>query len=312
MIRFSSSCEVKVLVNVTTSLQLFLEYLQIEKNCSQYTIVYYEKDIIDFTQFMREEAIDELSKVTYTDVRIYLTNLYKKQYARRSVARKISSLRSFYKFLLREKMVIENPFTLVSLPVKDQKIPNFLYEEDLSKLFSVSDLKTVLGQRDQALLELLYATGIRVGECCQIQLEDIDFTLGTILVNGKGKKQRYVPIGSFAEQALVQYLTDGRKKLLDKSNKQTESVFLNFRGGNLTPRGVSVVLTKLLERASSTIHISPQSLRNTFAAHMLNEGADIRVVQELLGHSHLSSTQIYGHVTQERLNTIYRSSHPRA
>lgn len=209
-------------------------------------------------------------------------------------------------------MVIENPFTLVSLPVKDQKIPNFLYEEDLSKLFSVSDLKTVLGQRDQALLELLYATGIRVGECCQIQLEDIDFTLGTILVNGKGKKQRYVPIGSFAEQALVQYLTDGRKKLLDKSNKQTESVFLNFRGGNLTPRGVSVVLTKLLERASSTIHISPQSLRNTFAAHMLNEGADIRVVQELLGHSHLSSTQIYGHVTQERLNTIYRSSHPRA
>jgi integrase/recombinase XerC len=312
MLRFSSPCEVFSVKNVKISLNLFLEYLQIEKNYSQYTVVYYQRDIEDFFAFLKEQAIQDVSEVTYSDARLYLTSLHQKNYSRRTVSRKISSLRSFYKFLMREKIVKENPFTLVSLPKKEQRIPNFLYKQELEVLFQVSDLSTPIGQRNHALLELLYATGIRVGECCQINLGDIDFSLGTILVKGKGNKQRYVPFGSFAQEALERYIGDGRKKLAEKTSNDSQRLFLNFRGGPLTPRGVRYILDYLMKQASATIHISPHVLRHTFATHMLNEGADMRTVQELLGHAHLSSTQIYTHVTKEHLRNIYMSHHPRA
>lgn len=298
--------------NVNNSLQMFKEYLQIERNYSEYTIVHYEQEIVNFQEFMKQHMLLDYSDVTYSDVRLFLTELYTKQYSRRTVARKISSLRSFFRYLLREKMITDNPFSLVSLPKKEQRIPHFLYEEELEKLFETPDLSTMTGQRDQALLELLYATGIRVSECCQIQLQDIDFSLGTILVHGKGKKQRYVPFGSFAEHALQQYVNEGRQRLLEKVSVKTNQLFLNFRGGPLTTRGVRVILNNLLKKASATIHISPHVLRHTFATHLLNEGADLRTVQELLGHSSLSSTQIYTHVTKDHLQKIYMSSHPRA
>ncbi|MFC4320192.1 tyrosine recombinase XerC [Litchfieldia salsa] len=294
------------------SLSLFIEYLQIEKNYAKNTVHGYEKDILDFITFMNQEGISSFIEVTYSDVRLFLTKLYVKQYSRRSVARKISSMRSFYKFLVREELCIENPFTLVSLPKKDHKIPSFLYQEEIEHLFKVSDLTTPLGQRNQALLEVLYATGIRVSECCQIQMSDIDFSLGTVLVNGKGSKQRYVPFGEYASKALLDYISKGRLALLEKSRSTSNFLFLNFRGGNLTTRGVRLILSKLVDQTSSTIHISPHVLRHTFATHLLNEGADMRSVQELLGHAHLSSTQIYTHVTKEHLKKIYMSSHPRA
>ncbi|MCH1623794.1 tyrosine recombinase XerC [Fredinandcohnia quinoae] len=298
--------------NVKKSLQLFIEYLQIEKNYSQYTIVHYEQAIEDFILFMNQQLLLHFSDITYSDVRLYLTELYNQQFARRTVARKISSLRSFFQFLLREKLIIDNPFSLVSLPKKDQTIPHFLYKEELEKLFEASDRSTSTGQRDQALLEILYATGIRVSECCQIQLQDIDFSLGTILVHGKGNKQRYVPFGSYADHALHEYISNGRKQLMEKSTLRTNHLFLNFRGGSLTTRGVRHILNNIIKRASSTIHISPHVLRHTFATHLLNEGADMRSVQELLGHKNLSSTQIYTHVTKDHLRYIYMSSHPRA
>ncbi|MBD1380034.1 tyrosine recombinase XerC [Metabacillus arenae] len=298
--------------NVKNFLNLFVDYLQIERNCSQYTTVNYATDIKEFYVFMNEEGIGELRDITYQDIRLYLTKLHQKEFARTYISRKISSLRSYFKFLLREKYLQENPFSLVSLPKKEQRIPNFFYEDDLNELFSLSDLSTPLGQRDQALLELLYATGIRVSECCDIRLQDLDMYLDTVLVNGKGKKQRYVPFGSFAHEKLKLYLEDGRITLLNKQNNHHDMLFVNHRGGPLTTRGVRHVLNELIKKTSKTLHIHPHMFRHTFATHLLNGGADLRSVQELLGHAHLSSTQVYTHVSKEHLRKSYLSHHPRA
>ncbi|KAA0547948.1 tyrosine recombinase XerC [Bacillus sp. BGMRC 2118] len=293
-------------------LQSFTEYLQIERNYSAYTIVYYNQDIEEFVLFLGQQSINHITMTTYVDVRLYLTELYNQKLARKTVARKISSLRSFFKFLMREAIVQDNPFALVSLPKKQSKIPQFLYEDELNQLFHVTDITTPLGQRNQAILELLYATGIRVSECCKLQLADIDFSIGTILVNGKGNKQRYVPFGSFASDALELYIHDGREKLVKQFSTNTNTLFVNFRGNPLTTRGVRLILNELIEKSSLSVHISPHVLRHTFATHMLNEGADLRTVQELLGHNHLSSTQVYTHVTKDRLKNVYNTHHPRA
>ncbi|GGJ55868.1 integrase/recombinase XerC [Anoxybacillus voinovskiensis] len=298
--------------NLKISLQLFIEYLQIEKNYSQYTIACYAHDIEQFFAFMHEQSIGRLDEVTYSDVRLYLTKLHNERFTSRSISRKISSLRSFYKFLLREKKVVENPFALATLPKKEQKIPHFLYEQELECLFHVNDVNTALGQRNQALLELLYATGIRVSECCHIQLSHIDFSLSTILIYGKGNKQRYVPFGRFAKEALERYVQNGRNELLQKGNVAHSYLFVNFRGRPLTPRGVRYVVNEIVEKAALTQKVSPHVFRHTFATHLLNEGADMRTVQELLGHARLSSTQIYTHVTKDRLRDIYLHAHPRA
>ncbi|WP_243289885.1 tyrosine recombinase XerC [Bacillus sp. FJAT-47783] len=300
--------------NVKKYLNLFIEYLQIEKNYSKYTIVNYVHDIEEFILFLQEEGIHGLNDVSYSDIRIFLTKLHEKNFSRKSISRKISSLRSFYKFLLREKWVEENPFTLVSMPKKEQKVPEILYERELEKLFSISNTLKPLGQRDQALIELLYATGIRVSECCQITLSEIDLDLDTVLVHGKGSKQRYVPFGSYAHDAIEKYIQAGRQTLVGKLpvNEQHSYLFVNHRGKPLTPQGVRYVINELLKRCALTIRISPHTFRHTFATHLLNEGADMRSVQELLGHQHLSSTQVYTHVTKEHLRKIYTSYHPRA
>lgn len=293
-------------------IQEFNTYLQIEKNASHYTIEYYLDDLQEFSLFLEEEGINALQDVDQQVARLFLTRLYKEQLSRRTVSRKISSLRSFYRFAERENIVDHNPFVQVSLPKTDKPIPGFLYKEELEKMFAANDLNSPLGQRDQALLELLYATGIRVSECQQLRLRDIDFSIGTVLVMGKGSKQRYVPFGSFAQQALERYIESGRTALLAKSNQASEFIFLNARGAPLTVRGIRKVLDKIVERAALTIHVHPHKLRHTFATHMLNEGADMRTVQEMLGHENLSSTQIYTHVTKDYLRKVYMNSHPRA
>ncbi|MEW4283741.1 tyrosine recombinase XerC [Priestia koreensis] len=298
--------------NVKSFLNSFLEYLQIEKNYSKYTIVSYTKDIEFFLAFMEAEGIETLKQVTYADTRLFLTKLHKEQYSKRSIARKISSLRSFYRYLHREQLVEQNPFALVSLPKKEQKTPRFLYEEELQQVFEVSDLTTPLGQRNQAILELMYATGIRVSECSNIQLQDLELSFQTVLINGKGKKQRYVPFGKYALHALEAYLGDGRLTLLQKGKADTKTLFLNARGGPLTNRGIRLIINKVMEQTADHIRISPHVLRHTFATHMLNHGADLRTIQELLGHENLSTTQIYTHVSKERLKSVYMDAHPRA
>ncbi|MFG6115129.1 tyrosine recombinase XerC [Halobacillus sp. MO56] len=291
---------------------LFLEYLQIEKNASSLTIQHYEKDVDAFFLFMQTEGIPSIRDVDYPLIRIFLTRLYQQKLSRRSVSRKLSCMRSFYRFLEREGKVNHNPFINVSLPKEGKPIPEFFYEEELERLFSVNDLSTPLGQRNQALLELMYGTGIRVSECVGTKVEDIDFTIGTILVRGKGRKERYVPFGQFASKAMKMYIEDGRSRLLRNSNKKPDHLFLNAKGGTLSDRGVRLILDKMVEKAAMTVNIHPHKLRHSFATHMLNQGADLRAVQELLGHENLSSTQIYTHVTKDHLRKIYRDSHPRA
>ncbi|WP_254505747.1 tyrosine recombinase XerC [Bacillus altitudinis] len=292
---------------------LFIEYLQIEKNYSALTISGYTEAIEEFVRFMNIQGIDGFEEVSYQDTRIYLTEAYEKGLTRRTISKKVSALRSFYKFLLREQLVKENPFLLVNLPKQDKRIPSFLYEEELKELFTVSDVNTPLGQRNQAILELLYATGMRVSELCSLKESDLDLSMDTVLVHGKGSKQRYVPFGSYAHEALSTYLEDGRQKLKVKGKDRADShVFLNQRGAPLTDRGVRFILTELMKKASGTLHIHPHMLRHTFATHLLNEGADLRSVQELLGHSNLSSTQVYTHVSKDSLRKTYMSHHPRA
>ena len=293
------------------SLYTFIEYLTIEKNYSEHTVSQYKKDIEDFFMFMNEQGISDICEVDVNVARLYMTSLYEKRYAKRSISRKISSLRSFYKLLNREKIVEDNPFSYVSTPKLEKRLPQFFYEEELEHLFHVCDESTPIGQRNKALLELLYGTGIRVSECVNIELQHIDEFLSVILVKGKGNKERYVPFGSMAKNAIVQYINDGRKKLMD--NKQSHSfLFVNHRGGKLTDRGIRHILNDLIEKTAKLSHIHPHMLRHTFATHMLNNGADLRSVQELLGHSSLSSTQVYTHVTKEHLRRSYLKHHPRA
>lgn len=292
--------------------RLFLQYLQVEKNYSQYTIEYYHGDLLDFRLFMSEQSITEFEQVEYSDVRLFLTKLFNQKLSRKSVARKISSLRSFYKFLLREKLASQNPFAGVSIPKVDKRLPNFFYEEELAILFQACDISDPIGQRNRAILELLYATGIRVSECCSIHLQDIDMELSTLLVHGKGRKDRYVPFGNFAEVALERYITEGRKAIMQQNKQSHDVLLVNFRGGPLTTRGLRTVLNKIVEQSSLNSKIHPHKLRHSFATHLLNNGADMRTVQELLGHENLSSTQIYTHVTKDYLKKTYMEHHPRA
>lgn len=290
----------------------FIEYLNIEKNASQYTVKFYSGDLMSYFQFLKSEKIKCVTDVRQQDVRLFLTTLYDRQLSRASVSRIISTLRSFYFFLEREDIVTNNPFSHISLPRQKRTIPNFFYKEELEKLFHVCDLTDPLGQRNQAILEILYGTGIRVSECQSLQIDNIDFYLDTILVFGKGKKERYIPFGQHARRALRTYINEGRNKLLEKSNDETNIVFLNARGTPLTDRGIRYILEKIVKDAALTLDIHPHKLRHTFATHLLNEGADLRTVQELLGHENLSTTQIYTHVTKDRLRSIYMNSHPRA
>jgi len=300
------------LSNFTQKLNMFVEYLQIEKNASPLTVKYYQNDLQNYFNFLYSEGIQSVNDTDDKVVRLYLTTLYDQQLSRRSVSRKVSSMRSFYRFLEREGLLTANPLAQVTLPKLEKTLPGFLYKEELEKLFEANDTTTPTGQRDQAILEILYGTGIRIAECRGLRLSDIDFAIGTILVRGKGFKERYVPFGRFAEIAMETYIQEGRNQLLKNKNEQTDYLFLNARGNPLTERGIRYILNKVVKKAALTVNVHPHKLRHTFATHMLNEGADLRIVQELLGHESLSTTQIYTHVTKDHLRKVYMDSHPRA
>lgn len=299
------------MTNVKNLLKLFVEYLQMERNYSQYTIDHYQHVICDFFLFMSEQTIYEVKNVQYLDAQNYLTLLYDKKLSRKTVAKKISVLRRFYKFLLGENYVQENPFVLVMIPKTEKKSPDFFSEDELQLLFRSCETETTLGQRNKALLEFLYGTGICVSECCQIRLKDVDFYISTVLVHGKGKKDRYVPFGSCAKDSLEEYINNGRKILL-LGKEPLDALFVNHRGGQLTTRGVRKILNQMIEKSALDSSIHPHKLRHSFATHLLNNGSDLHSVQELLGHTFLSSTQVYTHVTNEHLRKTYMVHHPRA
>lgn len=287
-------------------LEDYLKYLKYQKHYSDKTIDSYEIDIVEFLYFLKEEAIDYLT-VNYDDIRFFLMRLNEKDNKSTTVARKMSSLRSFYRFLINNDRVKNNPFTLIRTPKKEKKLPRFFYYNELEELFKVPDLATALGQRDRLILEVFYASGVRVSELINIKIRDIKND--EIKILGKGNKERIARLGEYALESLSLYLSDGYMKL---NIKGSEYLFLNNNGEKLTSRGIRYILDRIIEKTTIGKKISPHMLRHSFATHLLNEGCDILSVQELLGHESLSSTAIYTHVTTDRLKEVYYKSHPRA
>ncbi|MBP2100323.1 tyrosine recombinase XerC [Enterococcus rivorum] len=292
--------------------ELFLSYLIVEKGYSEKTKIAYNEDLCDFLDFLKASGDNNYLAVDHLDVRTYLSFLYDKKYSRNSISRKIASLRSFYQFLLKNEEIKENPFSYVHMKKKQLRLPRFFYEKEMDALFESAQGTRPLDLRNQALLEILYGTGIRVSECANLTLQAIDFSAGVLLIHGKGNKDRYVPFGSFASDSLKEYLDYGRAILMTKYGKEHNYVFINHHGEQITPTGIEYVLNQLIKKSTLNSDIHPHMLRHTFATHLLNNGADMRTVQELLGHANLSTTQIYAHVTKESLQKNYRTFHPRA
>jgi len=289
----------------------YINYLTYEKRYSDHTIASYEKDIKNWMTFLNNKNISFVN-ITYKEVRLFLQECYNKKLARTSVGRTMSAIKMFYRFLVSEGIIDSNPITLVKAGKGVSSLPKFLYEQEMNALFEQVDTSDSLGIRNYALLELLYATGIRVAECCDLKLSYFDFDGGMLLIHGKGGKMRYVPIGEFAVSAMEDYFEKARPELAGKSRVETDVVFLNHRGTALTDRGVRDILKRLTEATSENIKLAPHMIRHTFATHLLDNGADLRAVQELLGHANLSSTQIYTHVSKDRLKAVYEMAHPRA
>jgi integrase/recombinase XerC len=290
-------------------IERFTEYLVSERHYSEHTLTSYLTDISSLTDFLSREEFGSLEGVTSRIARFYTATLHE-QYSPRTIARKISSLRSLYNFLQDEDYIEENPFQYVELPKQQKSLPRFIYPDEIETLFDSIDTSNALGRRNYLILEFLYGTGVRVTELCSIKLSDIDYFQNLVLIHGKGSKDRYVPLHDRLINELSDYVITTRKNLLKKN--ESKHLFLNFRGNPITPRGVRMVINKIMLNSGETLKISPHTLRHTFATHLLNNGADLRSVQELLGHENLSSTQIYTKVSKEKLKESYMKAHPRA
>lgn len=285
----------------------FLNMLKVERNFSAHTLKSYHDDLVQFNHFLEQELIN-LRTFEYKDARNYLSYLYSQNLKRTTVSRKISTLRTFYEFWMTQDETIINPFVQLVHPKKENYLPQFFYEEEMEALFETVAKDTKKGLRDRVILELLYATGIRVSELVNIQLKDIDMSLPGVKVLGKGNKEHFVPFGEFCRQSIEQYLREF------KPIQHTKHSFLlvNMNGAPITERGVRYVLNDVVKRTAGVTEIHPHKLRHTFATHLLNQGADLRTVQSLLGHVNLSTTGRYTHVSNQQLRKVYLNAHPRA
>ena len=282
----------------------FLNYLKVVKKYSDYTITSYKIDLLELYDFTTD-----LINIDNIVVREYLDYLYSKKIKRNTISRKISSIRSFYNYILNENHIKTNPFKDISKIKKDGSLPKYIKDNDLEKLFNVFDKEKTLDQRNLLILEMLYATGIRVGELVNIKLNDIDHYNKSIKILGKGRKERIVFYGSFCEDILDLYLNNGRKELLKVPN---DYLFLNKNGTKLSSRYIGKIIDKAIKVCEVDYHISPHTLRHTFATDLLNNGADLMSVKELLGHSSINTTSIYTHITNEQIKKVYANAHPRS
>lgn len=286
----------------------FLAFLECEKNYSSNTIVGYRNHLELFYLFLCDKKINSYCNVDYAVIRNYINYLYDKKYNNKSICNHISSLRSFFKYLKQEDIIQNNPMILIQNPKIEKKLPKFLYYNDMEKILNEPDLKTDIGIRNSLILELLYNTGVRVSELVGIQIKDIDQQERKIIINGKGNKQRIVLYGNRCQQLLNAYLKI-RNNFLKYPN---DYLLLGVKGEKINVRVIRTIINDISNRVGINMKISPHTFRHTFATHMLNEGADLRSVQELLGHENLSTTTIYTHVTNERLRNVYLHTHPRA
>ncbi len=285
----------------------FIGYLKVERNASRYTVRNYDADLREFFAFLKSEGIASLDEVNKDVLRDYLYQLMEQGFARTSIARKLSAVRSFYKYLQREEMVSVSPAATISSPKLDRKLPVFLSQEETNRLVEAPDVTKPAGQRDRAFLELLYASGLRVSELAGLDIGQVDLEAREIRVWGKGSKERIVLMGDPAAKALTTYLDQGRPRL---NKRDIPAVFLNQDGGRLTVRSVQSLVQSYAKSVGISKDVYPHMVRHTFATHLLNGGADLRVVQELLGHASLSTTQIYTHVSKAQAKKVYLAAHP--
>lgn len=297
----------------------FLEHLQYQRNASVHTLRNYASDLNQFLEFLTLSPAGEarpgpeLTQIDNLTIREFLGMLYKRRNKKSSAARKLATLRSFMKYLSNQGVIPANPAKVVASPKQEKKLPDYLSLATVVELVESPDGATDLGKRDRAILEMLYACGLRASELIGLDIGDMDLREGILRVLGKGRKERVVPVGRRALQALREYLAV-RKNLIKKGSEESaaEAVFLNFRGGRLTAHSVGFILDRHVAKLAQRLKVHPHTLRHTFATHMLSAGADLRAIQELLGHESLSTTQKYTHVSTEQLVRVYRSCHPRA
>ncbi len=298
----------------------FLEHLRYERNVSSHTLRNYESDLVQFLDHLAppdasgKRKFPEITDIDHLTIREWMGSLHQDQKKKSSIARKLAALRTFFQFLVREGLLELNPAKLVSTPRKEKKLPQHLSIEDAVRFIETPDTNTELGKRDRAILELMYATGVRVGELVTLNVADLDFRNQLIRVTGKRRKQRIVPFGDPAAEALQTYL-----KVRDKflavapvSLRDEGAMFLNYKGTRITTRSIGRMVEKYIRICSGIHNISPHALRHSFATHLLDSGADLRDIQELLGHARLSTTQIYTHVSMEKLIEVYDKAHPKA
>jgi integrase/recombinase XerC len=299
----------------------FLEHLRYERNVSEHTLRNYASDLTQFLDHLApanpqsgKRSKVELGQIDHITIREWLSTLHSAQKKKSSVARKLAALRTFFQFAVREGLLELNPAKLVSTPRLEKKLPQHLSIEEAIKFIETPDVETDLGKRDRAMLELMYATGVRVSELTKMGLADIDFKNRLIRVTGKRRKERIVPFGEPAQEALESYLAV-RDKFLNSApvtEREPDALFLNYQGTRITTRSVGRMVEKYIRICAGMHNISPHALRHSFATHLLDSGADLRDIQELLGHARLSSTQIYTHVSMENLIEVYDKAHPKA
>lgn len=291
------------------SINEFIDYLEYQKHYSKYTTINYKKDLENYFSYLERENLD-YKKIEYSDIRFYLMYLKdEKKEKNSSICRNLSALRTFYNYLIHNEKMENNPFNYISGPKKEKRLPRYFEYNELEELFKTPDITTPFGQRDSLLLEMLYATGLRVGELVNIKTGDINRSERTIKILGKGNKERIVYFGEYARDILDIYLKDGYLKL---NPKKIDYLFLGNKKTKLTERGVRDILNRMIKKTNLTKNISPHMLRHSFATHLLNEGCDILSVQKLLGHESISATQIYTHVSTEHLKEVYYNAFPRA
>lgn len=287
--------------------QNFLTFLESEKNASNHTVKNYGIDLREFSLFLDKKTIEQ---VDYVDIRSFLATLKDKSYSKSSISRKLACIRSFFKFLTREDVVKANPSAGIATPKREKKLPDFLEPQEVVRLIEAPAAGNWEGLRDRAMLETLYSSGLRVSELVGLNHDDLDLFSALVRVRGKGKKERIVPLGQVALKAIQEYIQHQPPKLRDNGLKKP--LYLNRSGGRLTDRSVRRMILKYCRATGLKKEVSPHMLRHSFATHMLDRGADLRSVQELLGHENLSTTQIYTHVTTKRLKEAYEAAHPRA
>mgnify|MGYP000256500010 FL=1 len=292
-------------------LQSFIQYLSVERGLSLNTLESYERDLTKYLEYMKEQGNTSLEASTKLQITSYISWLKKQGKAPATVTRSMVSIRAFYQFLVRERLLDKDPSMNMETPKLEKRLPKVMSMNEVELLLEAPDTSTPNGMRDKAMLEVLYATGIRVSELTSLNIADIHLGLGYVRCIGKGSKERIIPLGRIAAQSLDQFIQTSRQKLM-KPGKQEDALFLGHLGTRMTRQGFWKIIKKYGASVTSYKEITPHTLRHSFATHLLENGADLRAVQEMLGHADISTTQIYTHVTKKRMKEVYNRTHPRA